>query len=143
MASLRQLGGAYPKSGWQDDARALEQEIRGETGQRPDPSAEADEELKLYALNGLMGSDSKRAVPMLLKFLEGKHSPHLEEQALFVLSQSDSPEAQKVLVEVARGSRYPEASSARRSSRWASPAIRKPSRRWPRSTPRRPIRGSR
>lgn len=108
LATLRQLAGAYPKSGWLDDAKALELEIRGDAGQRPDPAAEEDEELKLYALNGLMSSDSKRAVPMLLKFLEGKHSPRLKEQALFVLSQSDGPEARKILVEVARGARYPE-----------------------------------
>jgi HEAT repeat protein len=108
LATLRQLGGAYPKSEWQDDAKALELEIRGDSGSRPNPAAEEDEELKLYALNGLMASDSRRAVPMLLKFLEGRHSPRLKEQALFVLSQSDSPEARKVLVDVARGSRYPE-----------------------------------
>ena len=108
LATLRQLGGSYPKSSWNDDARALELEIRGESGQHPNPSAEEDEELKLYALNGLMGSDSKRAVPLLVKFLEGSHSQQLEEQALFVLSQSDSPEARKILVDVARGSRYPE-----------------------------------
>jgi HEAT repeat protein len=108
LATLRQLGGSYPKSSWVDDAKALEMEIRGESGKPPNPAAEEDEELKLYALNGLMASDSKRAVPMLLKFLEGRHSPKLKEQALFVLSQSDSAEGRKVLVDVARGNRYPE-----------------------------------
>ncbi|HEV8582486.1 MAG TPA: HEAT repeat domain-containing protein [Thermoanaerobaculia bacterium] len=108
LATLRQLGGSFAKSSWLDDARALEMEIRGESGRHPNPSAEEDEELKLYALNGLMSSDSRRAVPMLVKFLDGHHSQRLKEQALFVLSQSDSPEARKILVDVARGSRYPE-----------------------------------
>jgi hypothetical protein len=108
LATLRQLGGAYPKSGWLDDARALELEIRGAAGQRPNPAAEEDEELKLYALNGLLAADSSRAVPMVLKFLEGSHSARLKGQALFVLSQSDSPEAKKTLLDVARGVRYPE-----------------------------------
>jgi HEAT repeat protein len=108
LATLRQLGGAYPRSSWLDDARALELEIRGAAGQHPDPAAEEDEDLKLYALNGLLASDSKRAVPLVLKFIEGNHSPRLKGQALFVLSQSDSPEARKTLLEIARGSRHPE-----------------------------------
>jgi HEAT repeat protein len=108
LATLRHLAGSHPKSEWIDDARALELEIRGEAGKTPDPAAQEDEELKLYALNGLMGADSSRAVPLVLKFLQGPHSRRLKEQALFVLSQSDSPEARKTLVEVARGARYPE-----------------------------------
>jgi HEAT repeat protein len=108
LATLRHLGGSYPKSSWMDDARALEQEIRGESGKPANPAAEEDEELKLYALNGLMASDSERAVPLLLKFLQGNHSRRLKEQALFVLSQSDSPEARRVLVDVARGGRHPD-----------------------------------
>src|SRR3954466_7888234 len=37
LTTLRQLGGTYPKSSWRDDAQALELEIRGATGQHPDP----------------------------------------------------------------------------------------------------------
>lgn len=107
LSTLRQLASAHPKSEWQDDARALEIEIRGAAGQRPDPEDEVDDETKLYALNGLMASGSKQAVPLVLKFLEGPHSAHLKGQALFVLSQSDSPEAHKTLLEVARGTRHP------------------------------------
>ncbi|HKI01605.1 MAG TPA: HEAT repeat domain-containing protein [Thermoanaerobaculia bacterium] len=108
LATLRQLAGGHPKSAWLDDARALELEIRGAAGQRPNPAAEEDEELKLYALNGLVAADSARAVPLVLKFIEGPHSPRLKEQALFILSQSDSPEARKTLLEIARGARHPE-----------------------------------
>src|SRR5215203_5767374 len=56
LATLRQLAGGHPKSAWLDDARALELEIRGAAGQRPNPAAEEDEELKLYALNGLVAA---------------------------------------------------------------------------------------
>jgi len=108
LATLRQLGSTYPKSDWQDDARALEIDIRGDAGQHPDPAEEVDDETKLYALNGLMASGSKQAVPLVLKFLEGNHSAQLKGQALFVLSQSDSPEARKALLDVARGTRHPE-----------------------------------
>ena len=108
LATLRQLASAHPKSEWQDDARALEIEVREAAGQRPDPADEMDDETKLYALNGLMASGSKQALPLVLKFLEGPHSARLKGQALFVLSQSDSPEARKTLLDVARGTRHPE-----------------------------------
>ena len=104
LATLRQLASAHPKSEWQDDARALEIEIRG-PGEPP--AGEVDDETKLYALNGLMASGSKQAVPLVLKFLEGPHSAQLKGQALFVLTQSDSPEARKTLLDVARGTRHP------------------------------------
>jgi HEAT repeat protein len=105
LASLRQLAGAHPKSAWLDDAKALEVEIRGGDD---DGALSEDEELKLYALNGLLGSDPARALPLLQKFLQGNHSPRLKEQALFVISQSDSPEARKTVVDVARGAAHPE-----------------------------------
>ena len=105
LASLRQLSGAHPKSAWLDDAKALEVEIRGGDGKG---ALSEDEELKLYALNGLLGSDPERALPMLQKFLQGNHAPQLKEQALFVISQSEAPEARKILVDVARGSAHPE-----------------------------------
>ncbi len=60
------------------------------------------EELKLYALNGLMQADPERAVPVLEKFLQGDQSLLLKERALFVLSQSDSPRARQILLETAR-----------------------------------------
>jgi HEAT repeat protein len=105
LATLHQLVGAYPKSHWADDAKALEVEINGPSGAG---AADDDEDLKLYALNGLVGSDPGRALPILQKFLQGNHSPRLKEQALFVLSQSDAPEARKILLATARGTANPE-----------------------------------
>lgn len=105
LSTLKQLSGSHPKSQWIDDARALEVEIRGTAG---NGAASENEELKLYALSGLIASDPDRALPMLRKFLQGNHSRHLKEQALFVVSQGDSPEARKILLDVARGSAHPE-----------------------------------
>ncbi|HVS00341.1 MAG TPA: HEAT repeat domain-containing protein [Thermoanaerobaculia bacterium] len=105
LAVLQRLAGSFKKSAWLDDAKALEIEIRG-GGDVPDTGEDA--ELKLYAVNSLMGAEPERAVPMLRKFLDGRHSPKLKEQALFVLSQSDSPEARQILLSVARGSSHPE-----------------------------------
>lgn len=108
LSLLERLRSEHPKSAWLDDARALEQELRRGTSAEADPGDEDDdsdddEELKLYALNALMNSDSERAVATLERFLAGNHSRRLLEQALFVLSQSDAPRAREVLAQVARG----------------------------------------
>jgi HEAT repeat protein len=101
LEGLRQLISAYPQSEWVDDARALEQEIRGRKGASPAPNAD-DEELKLYALDGLMQVDADKAVPVLEKLLAGNSSERIKERALFVLSQSDSPRAREILVRTAK-----------------------------------------
>ena len=71
LAELRQ---AFPDSAWIDDAGALKMEIRQGAGQR-ESVGEADNELKLLALNALMHSDAERALPKLMRFLEGDHPP--------------------------------------------------------------------
>ena len=106
LAALRDLRASYPRSGWIDDSRALELEVRGPQGGAAAVAAE-DEELKLLALNGLMQADASRALPILRRFLQGDSSPRLKKQALFVLGQSGSSEARELLVEVARGRAYP------------------------------------
>ena len=77
-------------------------------GQALRPEAEADEELKLLAIQGLQHSDPEQAVPMLEKFLQGTQSPRLKERALFVLAQSNSPQARQVLTDVAKGATNPD-----------------------------------
>lgn len=108
LATLEELLKGYPNSRWAGDARALDVEIRQASGQAVAPETEADEELKLIALNSLMNTDSERAIPMLKKFLQGNQPPKLKERALFVLSQSRSPEAREVLAEIARGGSNPD-----------------------------------
>jgi HEAT repeat protein len=107
LAALRDLRAAYPSSGWLDDARALELELRGPQASAAAAVADDDEELKLLALNGLMHADASRAMPILRRFLQGDSSPRLKKQALFVLGQSGEPQARQLLVEVARGREYP------------------------------------
>ncbi|MCH8060731.1 MAG: HEAT repeat domain-containing protein [Proteobacteria bacterium] len=60
------------------------------------------EELKLAALAALMMAPSERALPIVKKVLHGNNSDDLKEGALFILSQIDLPEAQALLVEIAR-----------------------------------------
>ena len=109
LATIAQLRKSAPQSKWLNDARALEMEIRQRSGQRTSPETEGDEDLKLMALNGLLNTDSERALPLLEKFLTGSgNSSKLRERALFVLSQSDSPRAREIVVRIARGQQSPD-----------------------------------
>lgn len=108
LATLSELTKTFPSSRWLGDARALEIELRQSAGQPVRPEAQADEELKLLAIQGLQNSDPAQAVPMLQKFLQGSQSPRLKERALFVLAQSSSPEARKVITDIARGNANPD-----------------------------------
>src|SRR5882672_8401191 len=101
VEGLRQLLSAYPQSAWADDARALEIEIRGGKGAGRTPDAD-NEELKLYALDGLMQVEPEQAVPVLEKLLAGNSSQRIKERALFVLSQSDSPKAREILLRITK-----------------------------------------
>jgi HEAT repeat protein len=109
LASLTELRKLFPKSRWLDDAKALELEMRPGSGQRvAEAGAGGDEDLKLMALNGLMNSDPERAVPLLEKFLTGNPSRKLQDRALFVLAQSDSPRAREIVARTARGGGNPD-----------------------------------
>lgn len=105
LKTLEQLATRFPKSRWQGEARALSAELRG--GGAAGASNEPDDDLKLVALSGLVGSPAAEALPILRKILEGPGSPELKERALFVLGQSGTPEARTLLVDVARGKTYP------------------------------------
>jgi len=109
LATLEMLRAQYASSHWLNDAQALEVEIRARAGAPVSPAAEADEDLKLIAVNSLMQSDPKQALPILEKLLKSNSSPKLKERALFVLvAQSGSPEARKILIDIARGGSNPD-----------------------------------
>lgn len=108
LGSITELEHKYPQSRWQNDAKALEVQVRNETGQPVSPQSQSDEELKLLAINSLMQSDPSQAVPLLEKVLNGTGSPRLKERALFVLAQSGTPEASQILLRIAEGSSNPE-----------------------------------
>ncbi len=102
LTAVADMAKAYPKSRWLADARALEVRLRQRAGQAVPLDAKGDEELKLLALNALQFSSPDEAIPMLQQILQGSQSLKLKERALFVLAQSRSPEAHKVLTDVAR-----------------------------------------
>jgi len=108
LTTIAALGRDYPKSGYYEQARALEAEIRRNSGQPPKPENQNDEDLKLMAIQALQNSDPEQAVPMLEKLLQGTASPKVKSRALFVLAQSDSPRAREVMKNIAKGNSTPE-----------------------------------
>jgi HEAT repeat protein len=108
LTTIQALQKTYPQSRWIKEAKALEIEVRQQTGQAPRVDQEADDDLKLMALNSLMGADPEKALPMLEKFLSASSSPKLRERALFVLAQSGSPKAKEILVRTAKEESNPD-----------------------------------
>lgn len=104
FGSLRALRNRFPESRYLDDAEVLELELRG----GEEESLSEDDELKLYALDSLMGAEPERALPLLEKILSKPNPIQLKEKALFVLSQTESPRAAELLLRIARDSSQPE-----------------------------------
>ena len=108
LATIAALAKEYPKSRYLSQGKALEAEVRRNSGQPVRPESESDEELKVLAIAALQNSDPEQAVPMLEKLLEGTSSPRVKSRALFVLAQSDSARAREVLKNIARGNSTPD-----------------------------------
>jgi HEAT repeat protein/TolA-binding protein len=102
LATLTAMEKEYPQSHWLDDAKRLEVEVKQLSG-RPVSPDEGDCELKLLALNGLQQADPAKAVPLLEKMMHSTDCAKLRSQALFVLAQSNSPEAREAITKMAKG----------------------------------------
>jgi hypothetical protein len=109
LATLGQMQKEFPQGRWASDAKALEVEVRQAAGRPVAPDAEADDELKLLAINGLMASDASRALPLLEKVIaDPKASPGVKERALFVLAQGGDAKNREVLLRIAKGGGNPD-----------------------------------
>jgi HEAT repeat protein len=109
LAALAELSKQFPQSGWVNDAKALQAEVQQAKGQPVSPENQADEDLRLYAINALMNSDADRAVPLLEGLLNNpKMSPKLKERALFVLAQSRTDKAHEIVGRYAKGASNPD-----------------------------------
>jgi len=78
---------------------------------KPKPArvlTDAEQDKKLLALNTSLEAGAKTALPKVLAVIKGKTSDRTKEHALFVLAQSDSPEARAALMTIARDSAKPE-----------------------------------
>ncbi|HKR29901.1 MAG TPA: tetratricopeptide repeat protein [Terriglobales bacterium] len=111
LNSIAQFKRQYPRSKWLNDVSALELEVRPSTAQTM--STESDCDLKILAVNSLMNTDPDRALPILEKLLgnngnAGQCGGKILEKALFVLSQSDDPQARDLMLKIATGKLHPE-----------------------------------
>jgi hypothetical protein len=107
LATIADLEKKYAQSRWIKDAKALEIEVRQSNGQASNPDNQTDD-LKILALRGIMQGDPARGVPMVENFLNGPASPKLKSNALFLLGQNGSPQAQEVLAKIAKGQSNPD-----------------------------------
>jgi HEAT repeat protein len=103
LATLVELQKGFPKSKYVEDAKALEVEIRQNAGEHVAPERESDDDIKLMAINGLLGSDPDRAIPILESILRSNtQSSKMKDRALFVLSQNNSARGAEILSRIAR-----------------------------------------
>jgi len=97
----------YPQSRYAKDADALLLEMGG-TKARDVIEKDPDEDLKLLAIRRLCEQDEERCVPLVRKFIENPaYTASAKEKVMFILAQSDSPAAQQLMGEIARGQVYP------------------------------------
>jgi len=108
LSTLADMMRVHPQSRWLDDARALEVEVKQSAGQPVSLESEADEDLKILAVNGMIHTDPDRAIPVLEKLIAKSTSPRLRERAVFVLAQSRTPRGREALLALAKGGTNPD-----------------------------------
>ena len=102
---IERLRREFPESRWSREADTLLAQ------KRPPVQGDArleDEELADIAVQGLINAPPERALPVLKKVLASQRSIKVKKRALFVLSQLETDEAMKVVLETAKSSPEPE-----------------------------------
>lgn len=93
----------------EDREREKEERQREREARSKDSGCGPNEELKLLAINNLMHSDAERAFPLLEKLLNNPATcKKMQDRALFVLAQSNSPKARTIMANIARGTQLPQ-----------------------------------
>jgi hypothetical protein len=109
LATLAALRRDYPQSRYLGEASVLEADVRRLAGQQIDPQTlDANDELKLIAINGIANTDPDRAIPLLEGVLNAANTLGNKRRALFVLALSDDPRAHQILLRYAKGAGSPE-----------------------------------
>lgn len=128
-ATCAQLQTSYGSSSWNKDCAALGLQLQ--LSQNPGPAelqhlrdggknlnidlpalhldlsardrAASDADLKLLALNSLMNREPAQAIPILRNLLASGQPDDVKQHALFVLGQSNAPEAQQLMHDLLTG----------------------------------------
>jgi len=108
LATIADLEKRFAQSRWIKDAKALEIEVRQSTGHPANPDNQSDEDLKMYALQGIMNGNPEKGIPLIEGILNGTGSPKLKSKALFLLAQNGSAQARDILAKIARGQANPD-----------------------------------
>ena len=108
LTTIADLKKRFPQSRWKKDAEALEIEVRQSSGQKPNPEAESDKDLKILALQALLRSDPDRAMPIVEKVLNGSSSPKDKSKMLFLVAQTGSPQGMEIIARIAKGQSNPD-----------------------------------
>src|SRR5580698_6527749 len=71
LATIADLEKRFAQSRWIKDAKALEIEVRQTTGHPSNPDNQSDDDLKMYALQGIMNGNPEKGVPAVEGILNG------------------------------------------------------------------------
>jgi tetratricopeptide (TPR) repeat protein len=104
LATIAELGKAYPQSKWKKDADVLETELK----ETANPAGLTNEEDQIVAFTALMNSDPERGLTFARTWLQGNASTRKKDKVLFVLATQGGEKAQDVLLTVAKSSNDPD-----------------------------------
>jgi hypothetical protein len=112
LATLTTLEKDYPQSRYLNDARVLEADVRKMSGQHVDVSTlDANDDIKLLAINGIADSAPEKAIPLLEGVLNSTNSLAVKRRAIYVLALSDDARAHQILLRYAKGEGNPDLQS--------------------------------
>jgi TolA-binding protein len=112
LATLATLEKDYPQSHYLNDARVLEADVRKMSGQHVDVSTlDANDDIKLLAINGIADSAPDKAIPLLEGVLNSTNSLAVKRRAIYVLALSDDARAHQILLGYAKGEGNPDLQS--------------------------------
>jgi HEAT repeat protein len=102
--ALERLSSEFPRSRWVRDAKALQIEIAPILGKAAPENADADCELKVFALQSLASSNPERALAAIEKMLKQPDSscPEMQRGAVLILGQIGDARSRALALELVR-----------------------------------------